>query len=111
LRRENAQFYIEQIKNSEIVVPAVSDWKSHVFHIFPVRCKRRKELKDFLWNNKIQTNIHYPIPPHKQECYKEWNRMNFPITEQIHNEELSLPMSQILSQEEISYIVDKINTF
>jgi dTDP-4-amino-4,6-dideoxygalactose transaminase len=80
-----------------------------VFHIFPVRTKQRDEFQKYLTDNGIQTLIHYPIPPHKQECYREWNGLSFPITEQIHNEELSLPMSPTLTGDQIQYIIDKIN--
>ena len=87
------------------------DWDAHVFHIFPVRCSRRDELQVYLEENGIQTAIHYPIPPHKQKCYKEWNDISLPITEQIHREELSLPMSPCLRMEEVSYVVEKLNRF
>lgn len=73
------------------------DWYAHVFHIFPVRCPERDRLQKYLAEAGIQTIIHYPIPPHKQECYKEWNSLVFPITETIHAEELSLPMSPVMS--------------
>ncbi|MBC8600846.1 DegT/DnrJ/EryC1/StrS family aminotransferase [Parabacteroides acidifaciens] len=110
-RRKIAQYYIENIVNPLIVIPVVPNWNAHVFHIFPVRCNRRDELKKYLEKNDIQTNIHYPIPPHKQECYKEWNNLLFPITEQIHREELSLPMSPVLTIDEVSYVVNKLNEF
>lgn len=110
-RRKIAQYYIENIVNPLIVIPVVPNWNAHVFHIFPVRCNRRDELQKYLEKNDIQTNIHYPIPPHKQECYKEWNNLSFPITEQIHREELSLPMSPVLTIDEVSYVVNKLNEF
>lgn len=87
----------------------MKDWDRHVFHIFPIRCSQRNELQKYLTDNGIQTIIHYPIPPHKQKCYKEWNELSFPITEQIHNEELSLPMSPVMSKEEIEEVVAVIN--
>jgi dTDP-4-amino-4,6-dideoxygalactose transaminase len=92
-----------------VSIPALSDWSSHVFHLFPIFSKNRDGLQQHLKNNGIQTLIHYPIPPHKQQCYIEYNQMSFPITEQIHNEELSLPISPVLTDQEISIVVNAIN--
>lgn len=111
IRKQIAKYYIDNISNSEIITPIVKDWDSHVFHIFTIRCKRRDELQKYLADNGIQTIIHYPIPPHKQECYKEWNNMSYPITEQIHNEELSLPMSPCLEFFEIEMILKSLNVW
>jgi dTDP-4-amino-4,6-dideoxygalactose transaminase len=111
LRKKVARYYIENITDPEIILPEVSDWEAHVFHIFPVRSRQRDELQQYLTANEIQTIIHYPIPPHKQKCYEEWNHLSFPVTEKIHAEELSLPMSSILSESEIQEIVKKINYF
>ena len=111
LRKAVAKYYIENIKNSLITVPVVKDWDAHVFHIFTIRCKSRDELQKYLADNGIQTIIHYPIPPHKQECYKEWNDLSFPITEQIHDEELSLPMSPVMTMDEVMKCVECINGF
>ena len=110
-RRSVAQRYIDNIKNPEIIIPTVFDWNAHVFHIFPIRCKRRNELQRYLTDNSVQTIIHYPIPPHKQECYKDWNNWTFPITEQIHNEELSLPISPVMSDNEVNMVIDLVNAF
>jgi dTDP-4-amino-4,6-dideoxygalactose transaminase len=101
LRKEVAKKYIEGIKNSKIILPIVPNYNNNVFHIFPIRAKRRDELQNYLTENEIQTIIHYPIPPHKQECYREWNSLLFPISEQIHDEELSLPMSPTLTNEQV----------
>lgn len=111
IRKQVAKYYIENITNPEIVTPIVKDWNAHVFHIFTVRCKRRDELQKYLTENGVQTIIHYPIPPHKQECYKEWNNMSYPITEQIHAEELSLPLCPILDLKEIDIVIEKLNQF
>jgi dTDP-4-amino-4,6-dideoxygalactose transaminase len=111
LRKEVAKAYIAGITNREIILPIVNDYDSNVFHIFPIRINRRDSLQKYLSNNGIQTLIHYPIPPHKQECYKDWNFLSFPITEKIHSEELSLPISQTISVECVQYIVDIINTW
>ncbi len=109
LRRSVARRYIEGIKNPKIVLPKINDWNAHVFHIFPILCEERDELQKYLAENGIGTNIHYPIPPHKQECYKEWNDLILPVTEQIHREELSLPMSPCLTDEQIEYVIEAIN--
>ena len=87
------------------------DEKSHVFHIFAVRTENRDEFQKYLADNDIQTLIHYPIPPHKQECYKEWNSLSFPITEKIHREILSLPISPVMTEEEVQKVVDVVNKY
>ena len=111
IRKQVSKYYIDHITNPKIITPIVKDWDAHVFHIFTIRCKRRDELQKYLADNGVQTIIHYPIPPHKQECYKEWNHLSFPITEQIHNEELSLPMSPVITKEEVEKVVEVINKF
>lgn len=111
VRKQIAKYYIENIKHPDIVVPSVLDWDAYVFHIFAIRCSRRDALQKYLSEQGIQTNIHYPIPPHKQECYKELNQLSFPITEKIHNEELSLPMSPAMTMEEAKIVVDVLNHF
>ena len=111
IRKKIAKYYIEHITNPNIITPIVKDWDAHVFHIFTIRTKKRDELQKYLADNGVQTIIHYPIPPHKQECYKEWNSLSFPITEQVHNEELSLPMSQVMTEEEMYLVVNIVNEF
>ena len=111
LRKQVAKYYMGHITNPKIVLPIVNDWDAHVFHLFPIRTKRRDELQKYLSDNGVQTIIHYPIPPHKQACYKEWNHLSFPITEQIHCEELSLPMSQCLMEADIKNVVKIINKY
>ncbi len=111
LRQDVAKYYVENINHPEIILPQIKDWKAHAFHLFPIRCKQRDELQRYLANNDVQTLIHYPIPPHKQECYKEWNHLSFPITEQIHNEELSLPISPVMEEEEVKKVVELINNW
>lgn len=110
-RRNVAKYYIEDINNPLITLPKVKDWNANVFHIFPVLCNYRDELQKYLSDNGIQTVIHYPIPPHKQECYKDWSTLSFPITEQIHAQELSLPMSPVMEQEDVIQVVNIINKF
>lgn len=109
LRKNVARRYREGIKNPKIQLPKVFDWKQHVFHIFTILCDDRENLQKYLTEKGIGTNIHYPIPPHKQECYKEWNELSFPVTEKIHNTELSIPMSPCLSDEQIQYVIDCLN--
>src|SRR5574344_1438299 len=111
LRKSVAKYYIDHITNPKIILPKIFDWDQHVFHIFTIRCAARDRLQAYLTENGIQTNIHYPIPPHKQECYKEWNNLSFPITEQIHREELSLPMSPVIAMEEVKTVVEIINSW
>ena len=111
IRKQIAKYYIDNITNPAIITPIVKDWDAHVFHIFTIRCKQRDELQKYLADNDVQTIIHYPIPPHKQECYKEWNNLSFPITEQIHDEELSLPMSPVMALEEVKSVVDLLNSW
>jgi len=110
IRRKIADYYLENIKNEKIVLPLQPENpKSHVHHLFVVRTKERDKFQKYLTENGVQTLIHYPIPPHKQECYKEWNNKSLPITEQIHNEVLSLPMSAVMTEEEVEFVVDTIN--
>lgn len=110
-RRVVAKYYIEHINNPFISLPKTLPSKNNVFHLFPILCTKRDELHDFFEKNGIQTVIHYPIPPHRQECYKKWDDLSFPITETIHNMELSLPISPVLTREEIIYVVDTLNRF
>ena len=110
-RKRVAQYYIKNIVNRNLVLPKVEDWDANVFHLFPVRCKQRDVLQQYLSNNGVQTVIHYTIPPHKQECYKEWSNLSLPITERIHSEELSLPISPVISEEEVVNIVSLLNKF
>ena len=111
LRKQIAKRYIMEISNPKIILPIVPDYNAHAFHIFPVRCEKRDELQKYLLEHDIQTVIHYPIPPHKQQCYKEWNSLCLPITEKIHAQELSLPISPTLTDVEVDYIISIINKY
>lgn len=111
LRQRIARYYLENIKNRDIILPQVRDWQSNVFHIFPILCAKRNTLQNYLTENGIQTLIHYPVPPHKQECYAPWNDRSYPITEQIHAQELSLPISPVHTDEEIAEVVRVVNRF
>lgn len=110
-RQHVAKYYYEHINNPLITMPTRLSDENNVYHIFPVLCPERDRLQQYLTENGIQTLIHYPIPPHKQECYKEWNTMNLPVTEQIHQQELSIPISQILSDDDIQQITSILNSF
>ena len=110
-RQEVAKYYYENIKNPLITLPIRLDDAQNVYHIFPILCEKRDELQAYLAENGVQTLIHYPIPPHKQECYKEWNDRFYPITEQIHQQELSLPIGPTITKEEMKEIVLIINNF
>jgi len=110
-RQQLAAYYYAHISNPQIVLPKRIDDENNVYHQFPVFCERRDELQAFLAEQGIQTLIHYPIPPHKQECYKAWNNRSYPVTERIHAQELSIPMNQAVTQEEAQKIVNSINAF
>ena len=116
-RREIAQYYIENIKNPAIILPIPLSLithhssLSHVWHIFVIRSGQRDRLQQYLTDNNIQTLIHYPIPPHKQLAYAGWNNLNFQITEKIHDEVLSLPISPVLTKSDVEKIVFILNNY
>lgn len=110
-RRQIARYYRENIKNSNIILPKIYDENAHVWHVFVVRTNRRDELQKHLADNDIQTLIHYPTPPHKQLAYAEWNHLSYPITEQIHNTILSLPISPVMNDAEVQKVVEIINAW
>lgn len=110
-RREISKYYRENIKNPAIILPEIYDEKAHVWHIFAIRTKERDRLQKYLKDNGIETLIHYPIPPHKQVCYKELNNLSLPITEEIHQTILSLPISPVLEYEEVERVVEVINRY
>lgn len=110
-RRKIAMQYAERIQNERLQLPSMEYCKQSVHHIFPVLCKQRDELQKYLLENGVQTMVHYPIPPHRQLCYKEMAELQLPITEQIHAEELSIPLNQTLTQEEVETIIDVLNKF
>ena len=110
-RKEVAHYYIEHLDNPCVTLPDTMPLERNVFHLFPILCTRRDELHDYLEQHGVGTIIHYPIPPHRQECYKTWNTMQLPITEYIADHELSLPISPCLSLEDAQQVVDLINQF
>ncbi|MBR0065289.1 MAG: DegT/DnrJ/EryC1/StrS family aminotransferase [Paludibacteraceae bacterium] len=115
LRQQVAAYFYEHINNPLITLPKRIPDENNVYHLFPILCEKRDELQEYLKQNGIQTLIHYPIPPHKQECYAQecWNtpQLSLPITEQIHNQELSLPMGQCMTDDQVEYVVKIINEF
>ena len=110
-RREIANYYLENIKNNKLILPTVRTEDNHVWHLFVIRFSKRDELQKYLSDNGIQTLIHYPIPPHKQNAYKEWNNESYPVSEQIHDEVMSFPISGVQSFEDTKKIIRKINEF
>lgn len=107
-RCQIAGYYLENIKNPEIILPRAL---CHVWHLFVIRHPEREKLQKYLTDIGIQTLIHYPTPPHKQKAYKEWNKLSFPVTEKIHREVLSLPVSQVMPDDEVQIITEKLNEF
>lgn len=110
-RRKTAQKYLGGISNPEIILPHVPEYAEAVWHIFAVRCKRRAELERHLCEKGIGTNKHYPIPIHWQKCYREFEALRLPVAEEISATELSLPMYYGITDEEIAYVVEAINSF
>lgn len=110
-RRSIAKRYLSEIKNDKIVLPTWDFSNNHVFHLFVVRTENRNDLQDYLLKNGIETVIHYPIPPHKQKAFPEWNNLSFPITEKIHDEVLSIPISPIMTNDEVSIVISILNKY
>ena len=110
-RRLLAKVYQQEINHSFITLPLQDADSDNVFHIFPILTIYREKLQKYLLENGVQTLIHYPIPPHLQRAYSEWNNLSFPITEQIHTQELSLPLNQTMSIDDVKMISDLINKF
>lgn len=111
-RREVVNYYLENITNPEIILPKMpDDEKEHVWHLFVIRTKERDRLQQYLKENGIQTLIHYPIPPYRQEAYPDLHHLSFPITEKIHEEVLSLPVSPVMDKEEFEKIVSILNAY
>lgn len=112
LRQRIAAYYFENIKNSLVTFPERLPDENNVYHLFPILCERRDELQQYLLQNGIQTLIHYPIPPHLQECYSGmWKQVSLPITEQLAKKELSLPISSVMKVEEMKEVVSVLNRF
>jgi dTDP-4-amino-4,6-dideoxygalactose transaminase len=117
-RRQIAQRYLTEINNPNIILPvpvatqfATAENKEHVWHLFVIRCEKRDALQNYLAEKGIQTLIHYPIPPNKQLAYKELNHLDFPITNTIHDQVLSLPISPVVTNDEVSMVIQALNSF
>ncbi|HRE77016.1 MAG TPA: DegT/DnrJ/EryC1/StrS family aminotransferase [Flavobacterium sp.] len=110
-RREIANRYLTEIRNDKIVLPFYDGSANHVFHLFVIRTENRNELQEYLNEKGIETMIHYPIPPHQQKALAAFSSLSFPITEKIHREVLSLPMSPVLTREEVSHVIQVINRY
>lgn len=110
-RRKVAHFYLENIKNDQVVLPKVLNEKGHVWHLFVVRVKDRVSFQKFMFENGVQTLIHYPIPPHKQEAYKNYKYLHLPITEKIHREVVSLPISPVMTEKDLETVVSAVNKY
>lgn len=112
-RRKIANRYLNDIKNTQIVLPYIPEYANPVWHIFGIRCKRRTELETFLNERGIGTNKHYPIPMHLQECYKAlgFKKGDFPVAEEISETEMSIPMYYGMTDAEVQYVIDTINDF
>jgi dTDP-4-amino-4,6-dideoxygalactose transaminase len=110
-RRKVARAYLDGIDNPHVELPKWKKEEQHVFHLFVVRCERRDALQEYLRDRGVQTLIHYPVPPHKQRAFGKWNVQKFPVTERIHEEVLSLPMSPVMNEQEIESTIESVNGF
>lgn len=119
-RKVIAERYISEIDNPKITIPGVTNAKSakaiyalgdNVWHIFPILCAERDRLQEYLLDKGVQTAIHYPIPPHRQKAYSDWNSLQLPITEKIHREELSLPCNQTMTDKDVDEVIRLVNAF
>ena len=110
-RREISKYYRENIKNRIIILPETYDESAHVWHVFAVRTPERDRFQKYLEENNIQTIIHYPTPPHKQGAYQEWNNLSYPISEEIHRTIISLPISPVMTDDEVQRVTEVINEY
>lgn len=111
VRKSIAKRYLTEIRNPKIRLPKCTDFQKHVFHLFVIRTANRIELQEYLKQNGVETLIHYPVPPHQQKALSAWQSLSFPITEAIHREVLSLPMSPVLTESEVDYIIQILNKY
>ncbi len=111
IRKSIAKRYLLEINNDNITLPFWDFSDNHVFHLFVIRTPKRKELQDYLKKNGIETLIHYPVAPHRQKAFDFWNNLQLPITEKIHDEVLSLPMSPVMTDQEIEFVIQILNSW
>jgi len=109
IRRRIARRYLSEIRNSRITLPFYDGSENHIFHLFVIRTENRDGLQKYLSENGIQTQIHYPIAPHRQKALPQFHHLSFPITEQMHDEVLSLPISPVMTEDEIDQVVKMLN--
>lgn len=110
-RREIAKMYLTQLSNKKVILPTVPDFEAHVFHLFVVRTENRVEFQKHLTENGVGNLIHYPIPPHRQKAFGELNHLSFPVTEKIHNTVLSIPISPVMTDEEVQRVIEVVNSY
>ena len=117
-RRQLAALYLNGIKNPKIKLPipenkqfTANNNKEHVWHLFVIRCQQREKLQEYLTSNGVQTLIHYPIPPNKQLAYAAMNHLDYPITNTIHEEVLSLPLSPVMTVNEVESVIQTVNQY
>ena len=110
-RRTIAARYMKEIRNDAVSLPTVEDENRHVFHIFPILCANREALQKHLSAEGIETMVHYPIPPHRQEALKEFSTLELPITELIHDRELSLPCNPGMNDDEVAAVIEAVNRY
>ena len=110
-RQQIGRRYEQEICNPLVKLPQPMGDGENVYHLFPVFSSERDALQLYLMEHGVETLIHYPVPPHQQKCYSEWNSLSLPITEQLSREELSLPMSPVLTDEEVSEVIRLVNEF
>jgi dTDP-4-amino-4,6-dideoxygalactose transaminase len=110
-RQYIANRYLQEIHNRLIVLPTVVHNEAHVWHLFVIRCDNRDRLQSYLMEHGVQTLIHYPIPPHKQKAYETYNSLMLPVSEKIHAEILSLPISPVMKDDEVDYLIKLINEY
>lgn len=110
-RNDVASAYLDGIKNEIITLPGIAAYGTHVWHLFVIRTPERGRLQKYLEDHGIQTLIHYPVPPHKQEVYQHMNHISLPVTERIHEQVLSLPISPVMDKSEIDKVIEVMNTF
>ena len=116
-----ANYYYRHIDSPYVTLPGREEWlkptdqnpfhSDNVFHIFPILTPYRADLQQYLKDQGVGTMIHYPIPPHHQQCYAEWNSLSLPVTEKIHSQELSLPCNQVMPRKEVAYVAQCVNRF
>ena len=110
-RQQIGRRYEQEISNPLIWLPRPMSDGENVYHLFPVFLAERDALQQYLMEHGVETLVHYPVPPHRQKCYSEWNNLSLPVTEQLSREELSLPMSPVLTDEEVSEVIRLVNEF